>query len=414
MTVEFDSSGLLAKVTAVSEDECTVYIDFPNGKSGSFNTTQQRFAVGDVLLISGDIENNIDVTVDKTSSDSWPEDLWVGVVKIKCPDITVIESGGRLRTVPTRDIVSYAVGNTVHAGEVQGVSRVLSESPITYIELPQVDDTVIAGFLAEGTDYSELNFEDFGGLPDVVARARELIEVPLQKKDILEKIGARPIKGVLFTGEPGTGKTMLARIIASRSSARFYEISGPAIFSKWYGQSEELLRKLFKTASEQERAIIFFDEIDSVAAQRGDGSHEASKRVVAQLLTLMDGFSPDNNVVVIAATNRPQDLDVALRRPGRFDWEIEFPYPDENDRLDILLKTARRLSTASPLPHAMIAAMSSGWSAAELAHIWKEAALLAAQDRRDKIYEEDYIGGFERVSRYRLRFRRAAQAEEGQ
>ena len=206
---------------------------------------------------------------------------------------------------------------------------------------------------------------------------------------------------------------MLARIIASRSSAAFYEISGPAIFSKWYGQSEELLRKLFKTASEQERAIIFFDEIDSVAAQRGDGSHEASKRVVAQLLTLMDGFTPDNNVVVIAATNRPQDLDIALRRPGRFDWEIEFPYPDEDDRLDILLKTARRLSTSDPLPHAEIAAMSAGWSAAELAHIWKEAALLAVQDRRDKIFEEDYVGGFERVSRYRLRLRQAGQAGDG-
>ena len=413
MTVEFNSSGLLAKVTAISEDECTAYIDFRSGKSGSFNTIQQRFTVGDVLLISGDIENNIGVELTKMSGSAWPDKLWVGVVKIKRPDITVIHSGGQFRTVPTTDTVPYDVGNTVHAGEVQGVSRVLSESPITYIDLPQVDDSVIAGFLAARADEPELGFDDFGGLPTVVSRARELIEIPLQKNESLATIGARPIKGVLFTGEPGTGKTMLARIIASRSSAAFYEISGPAIFSKWYGQSEELLRKLFKTASEQERAIIFFDEIDSVAAQRGDGSHEASKRVVAQLLTLMDGFTPDNNVVVIAATNRPQDLDIALRRPGRFDWEIEFPYPDEDDRLDILLKTARRLSTSDPLPHAEIAAMSAGWSAAELAHIWKEAALLAVQDRRDKIFEEDYVGGFERVSRYRLRLRQAGQAGDG-
>ena len=409
MTVEFNSSGLLAKITAIGEDDRTVYIDFRNGKSGSFNTTQQRFTVGDVLLISGDIENNIDVELTKMSGNAWPDDLWVGVVKIKCPDITVIESGGRFRTVPTRDTVPYDVGNTVHAGEVQGVSRVLLESQITYIDLPQVDDTVIAGFLAAQTSESELGFDDFGGLPAVVARARELIEIPLQKNESLAVIGARPIKGVLFTGEPGTGKTMLARIIASRSSAAFYEISGPAIFSKWYGQSEELLRKLFMKAAEQQRAIIFFDEIDSVAAQRGDGSHEASKRVVAQLLTLMDGFTPDNNVVVIAATNRPQDLDIALRRPGRFDWEIEFPYPEEDDRLDILLKTARRLSTSNPLPHAEIAERTSGWSAAELAHIWNEAALLAVQDRRDKIFEEDYFGGFERVSRYRLRLRQVGQ-----
>ena len=152
-----------------------------------------------------------------------------------------------------------------------------------------------------------------------MSRARELIEVPLRNHEALSAIGARPIKGVLFTGEPGTGKTMLARIIAAQSGAAFYEISGPEIFSKWYGQSEELLRKLFQAAAKHDKAIIFFDEIDSVAAQRGDESHEASKRVVAQLLTLMDGFTPDTNVVVIAATNRPQDLDVALRRPGRFD-----------------------------------------------------------------------------------------------
>ena len=412
MTDEFNSSGLLAKITSISEDGRTIYIDFRNGKSDSFNTSRQ-FAVGDVLLISGDIENNIDIKLTKVPDNAWPDKLLVGVVKIKKPDVTVIHSGGRFRIVPTTDSVPYDVGNTVYAGEVQGVSRVLSDSPITYIDLPQVDDSAIAGFLATQADESELGFDGFGGLSAVVSRARELIEIPLQEKESLATIGARPIKGVLFTGEPGTGKTMLARIIASRSSAAFYEISGPAIFSKWYGQSEELLRKLFKSAAEQERAIIFFDEIDSVAAQRGDRSHEASKRIVAQLLTLMDGFTPDNNVVVIAATNRPQDLDIALRRPGRFDWEIEFPYPDEDDRLDILLKSARRLSTSDPLPHAEIAAMSTGWSAAELAHIWKEAALLAVQDRRNKIFEEDYIGGFERVCRYRIRLRRAGQAGDG-
>ena len=412
MTDEFNSSGLLAKITSISEDGRTIYIDFRNGKSGSFNTSRQ-FAVGDVLLISGDIENNIDIKLTKVPDNAWPDELLVGVVKIKKPDVTVIHSGGQFRIVPTTDSVPYDVGNTVYAGEVQGVSRVLSDSPITYIDLPQVDDSAIAGFLATQADESELGFDGFGGLSAVVSRARELIEIPLQEKESLATIGARPIKGVLFTGEPGTGKTMLARIIASRSSAAFYEISGPAIFSKWYGQSEELLRKLFKSAAEQERAIIFFDEIDSVAAQRGDRSHEASKRIVAQLLTLMDGFTPDNNVVVIAATNRPQDLDIALRRPGRFDWEIEFPYPDEDDRLDILLKSARRLSTSDPLPHAEIAAMSTGWSAAELAHIWKEAALLAVQDRRNKIFEEDYIGGFERVCRYRIRLRRAGQAGDG-
>ena len=132
---------------------------------------------------------------------------------------------------------------------------------------------------------------------------------------------------------------------------------------------------MFGKASGRDKAIIFFDEIDSVAAQRDDESHESSTRVVAQLLTLMDGFPSKANVVVIAATNRPQDLDFALRRPGRFDWEIHFPYPNRSDRGDILAKTARRLKTKDPLPHGDIAAKSEGWSAAELAAILTEAAL---------------------------------------
>ena len=291
--------------------------------------------------------------------------------------------------------------NTVEAGDVQGVVRVLSTTPIRLIDLPSLDDDVIDEFRWKSPEGSNLEFDDFGGLNEIVARARELIEVPLQNREALSEIGARPIKGVLFTGKPGTGKTMLAQIIAHQSGAEFYKISGPEIFSKWVGQSEELLRKLFDKAAHSDKAIIFFDEIDSVAAQRDDASHESSKRVVAQLLTLMDGFSSQANVVVIAATNRPQDLDVALLRPGRFDWEIHFPYPDQSDREDILMKTARRLQTKDPLPHGYIAARTEGWSAAELAAILTEAALLAVEDGRREIYEEDYIGGYQRRARYR-------------
>jgi transitional endoplasmic reticulum ATPase len=196
---------------------------------------------------------------------------------------------------------------------------------------------------------------------------------------------------------------MLARIIASVAKAEFYEISGPQIFSKWVGESEAVLRRIFEDAAKQERSIIFFDEIDSVAPQRASDANEASRRVVAQLLTQMDGFKPEQNVMVIAATNRAGDLDEALRRPGRFDWEVEFPLPDLEDREEILRVSAANLRTAHALPHDDIASKTAGWSSAELSAIWSEAALLAVADGRDLIMDDDYYGGFERVAGHRRR-----------
>ena len=269
MSIELGPSGLLAKITAIGEDDRRVYFDFRDGKTGSFHNADQTYSIGDVLLMTSDIDDNSRANIEKVPSSAWPDALWVGNVKIKLPDITVIDSSGRFRTVPTVTTPCYETGNAVQAGEVQGVTRVLSETPIKYIDLPQLDDSIIERFRSAHPGESDLGFDDFGGLPAVVARARELIEVPLRNSGSLSVIGARPIKGVLFTGEPGTGKTMLARIIASQSKAAFYEISGPEIFSKWYGQSEEFLRKLFEAAGRNEQAIIFFDEIDSVAAQRG-------------------------------------------------------------------------------------------------------------------------------------------------
>ncbi len=399
--------GVLAKVSSVSRDGDRVFFDLRNGNTGWLEQTSDEFAVGDVLWISGSGDSQ---RADKVDQDAWPDELWVGVVKIKRDDLTVVEVSGRHHIVPTNTAVDFRVGNTVQVGTAQGVVRVLADEPLRYVDLPAIDEEVLNQFRSGVSAGRQLNFDDFGGLSEVVARARELIELPLERHEALAEIGVRPIKGVLFTGEPGTGKTMLARIIAAQANAAFFEVSGPVIFSKWYGQSEELLREIFAAAGAEERAIIFFDEIDSVAAQRDDAAHEVSRRVVAQLLTLMDGFTTATNVVVIAATNRPQDLDVALRRPGRFDWEIEFPLPDEADRLDILRKTAPR--TSEKLPHADIAEKAIGWTGAELAAIWTEAALLAVADGRAAIAAEDYVGGFERVARQRARVGTRVQREE--
>lgn len=395
---EMGAFSNVARVRAIDKDGCRLYLEFRNGLTATVDGTNSfEFEVGTVVLVRTE-ENHIEVA----PYELWPEESWVGIVRIKQPDITVVDSGGRWKILTTRDDITYREGNTVEARDSYGVIRVLSEEPIKYIDLPSIDDTTIDKFKSQDGIRQE-TFEDFGGLQEVVERARELIEVPLKHKEALSKIGARPIKGVLFTGLPGTGKTMLARIIANSTDSAFYEISGPEVFSKWYGQSEEILRKLFEDAAKQEKAIIFFDEIDSVAGRRADESHEASRRVVAQLLTLMDGFTSDDNVVVIAATNRPQDIDTALRRPGRFDWEIHFPLPDLRDRELILQSSARYLSTIKPLPHTWISQNTDSWSAAELAAIWSEAALLAVADGRCNIIAEDYIGGYERVSKQRGR-----------
>lgn len=375
----------------------------PNGelhielRDGRFATVRgaEPLAVGTVVLIDSDSNY-----IEAAPSELWPEELLIGVVRLKRDDVTILDTGGRPLRIPTSD-VSYSEGNTVEATLAHGVSRVLSTDPIRYIDLSTIDASVVEQFKQRGGGVRE-TYDDFGGMAEIVERARELIELPLKYGEQLAEIGARPIKGVLFTGPPGTGKTMLARIIAGSAGATFYSISGPEIFSKWYGESEKVLREVFKDARKEKRAIIFFDEIDAVAGQRADDSHEASRRVVAQLLALMDGFKADEHVIVIAATNRPQDIDAALRRPGRFDWEIEFPLPSLSDRFLILKASSKPLRASGPLPHDWAADQTEGWSAAELSAIWSEAALLAVKDQRTSIVAEDYVGGLEHVSRHRL------------
>ncbi len=319
----------------------------------------------------------------------------IGVVRVKSKTNTIVSFLGTLQLIPTINDVYYEEGNTVKYKSNYGVIDVLSDEPLNSFDIKFKDEIIIDKFKSNKS--KKETFQDFGGFKDVVKRARELIELSLEKKDLLSEIGVRPIKGVLFTGAPGTGKTMLARIIANETDSDFYEIKGPEIISKWVGQSEEVLRSIFNDARTKDQAIIFFDEIDSVASQRDDNSHEASKRVVAQLLSLMDGFKPDNNIIVIATTNRKQDIDKALLRPGRFDWEINFPYPNLVDRFSILEVSAKNLNTEENLPFFMLAERTEGWSPAELSGIWKEAGLLAVAEDRGFINIEDFIGGFERA-----------------
>src|SRR5437016_5521823 len=221
----------------------------------------------------------------------------------------------------------------------------------------------------------QVTYEDIGGLKEEIQKVREMIELPLRHPEIFEKLGIEAPKGVLLYGPPGTGKTLLAKAVANESNAHFISISGPEIMSKFYGESEARLREIFKEAKEKSPSIIFIDEIDSIAPKREEVIGEVERRVVSQMLSLMDGLEGRGKVIVIAASNRPNALDPALRRPGRFDREIEIRIPDKKGRLDILLIHTRNMPLAEDVNLEKIAGISHGYVGADLEYLCKEAAM---------------------------------------
>jgi transitional endoplasmic reticulum ATPase len=230
---------------------------------------------------------------------------------------------------------------------------------------------------AKGDGAPSISYEDIGGIKNEVSRLREMIELPLRHPELFKRLGVEAPKGVLLHGPPGTGKTLLAKAVAHETNANFYTIGGPEIMSKFYGESEERLREVFKKAEENAPAIIFIDEIDSIAPKREEVSGEVERRVVAQLLSLMDGMSSRGKVVVIGATNRVNAIDPALRRPGRFDREIEIGVPDKDGRLEILQIHTRGMPLEKDVDLGVIANMSHGFVGADLQAVAKEAGIRA-------------------------------------
>jgi transitional endoplasmic reticulum ATPase len=226
-----------------------------------------------------------------------------------------------------------------------------------------------------GAGVPRVTYEDIGGLKNEVQKVREMIELPLRHPEIFERIGIEAPKGVLLFGPPGTGKTLLAKAVANETNANFYSIGGPEIMSKFYGESEERLRETFKQAQKNSPSIIFIDEIDSIAPKREEVSGDVEKRVVSQLLSLMDGIEARGKLVVIGATNRPNAIDPALRRPGRFDREIEIGIPDEEGRFDILQIHARGMPLTDDVNLESIAKVTHGFVGADLEALSKEAAM---------------------------------------
>jgi transitional endoplasmic reticulum ATPase len=220
-------------------------------------------------------------------------------------------------------------------------------------------------------------YEDIGGLKEEIQRLREMVELPMRHPEIFQRLGIDPPKGVLLHGPPGCGKTMLARAVASESDANFFSINGPEIMSKFYGESEARLREIFQQAEKNAPAIIFIDELDAIAPKREEVTGEVERRVVAQLLALLDGLTSRGNVIVIGATNRPNALDPALRRPGRFDREIEIGIPDKQGRHEVLQIHTRGMPLAEGVDLRRLANTTHGYTGADLAALGRETAMKA-------------------------------------
>lgn len=270
---------------------------------------------------------------------------------------------------------TFSVVSTVPAGPVivnGGTQIVIRESP-----RKKKSGKGVAG--------QQITYDDVGGLDDELKRIREMIELPLKHPELFDRLGIGAPRGVLLYGPPGTGKTLIAEAVANESGASLYSVRGPEIMGQYYGQSEERLRDIFKEASENTPSIVFLDEIDSIAPNRDSVAGEVERRVVAQLLTLMDGLGDRGNVIVIGATNREDSVDPALRRPGRFDREIEIGVPGRKARRDILAVHMRDMPLTEDVDPEALAGMTQGFVGADLAALCREAAMRCLSARMNEL-----------------------------
>ena len=241
----------------------------------------------------------------------------------------------------------------------------------------------------EEANMNEVGYEDIGGCSKQLAQIREMVELPLRHPQLFKSIGVKPPRGILLYGPPGTGKTLIARAVANETGAFFFLINGPEIMSKMAGESESNLRKAFEEAEKNAPSIIFIDELDSIAPKRDKVNGEVERRIVSQLLTLMDGLKQRAHVVVMAATNRPNSIDAALRRFGRFDREVDIGVPDETGRLEILRIHTKNMKLADDVDLEQISKETHGYVGSDLASLCSEAALQQIRERMDLIDFED-------------------------
>ena len=341
-------------------------------------SSQQQDYGRRLIRVDGYTRNNLGIGID--------DNVFIRKVKTAKAEQVVLSPAEELNVVGLEEhLPELLEGRVVTKGDMIPVNMVGRKIGFLVTTIIPTNDPAI---IDAGTEFvigsvpksgakgvPRVNYEDIGGLRNVIQKVREMIELPMRHPEIFDRIGIEAPRGVLLYGPPGTGKTLLAKAVANETNANFYSIGGPEIMSKFYGESEERLRETFKQAQENAPSIIFIDEIDSIAPKREEVSGDVEKRVVSQLLTLMDGLESRGKVVVIGATNRPDALDPALRRPGRFDREIEIGIPDQFGRSEILEIHTRGMPLTQDVNLESIAKITHGFVGADLEAVCREAAM---------------------------------------
>lgn len=315
-----------------------------------------------VVTRRGTVKNAISIALSPVGMRLNVDEDFTNFVKTRLMERTFVEGDVTLVMM-----LGQAIPFTVTKARPHGIIRMTYETNLQILTEPT----------PEAKGVPRTTYEDIGGLHEEIQRIREMVELPLRHPELFQRLGIEPPKGVLLHGPPGCGKTLLARAVANESEANFFSINGPEIMSKFYGESEARLREMFQQAQKNSPSIIFIDELDAIAPKREEVTGEVERRVVAQLLALMDGLAGRGNLIVIGATNRPNALDPALRRPGRFDREVEIGVPVKDARYEILQIHTRGMPLTEGVDLKKLAAMTHGYTGADLAALGRETAMKA-------------------------------------
>jgi transitional endoplasmic reticulum ATPase len=320
-----------------------------------------RVAINEYVVIRpGKVANATNVVLAPVDMRLNVDEDFTNFVKNRLMERTLVEGDTTLVMM-----LGHAIPFTVTKIRPHGIVRITYDTKLQILAEPA----------PEAKGVPRTTYEDIGGLHEEIQRVREMVELPLRHPELFQRLGIDPPKGVLLHGPPGCGKTLLARAVANESEANFLSINGPEIMSKFYGESEARLREMFQQAQKNSPSIIFIDELDAIAPKREEVTGEVERRVVAQLLALMDGLTGRGNVIVIGATNRPGALDPALRRPGRFDREVEIGVPDKQGRHEILQIHTRGMPLAKDVDLKKLYEMTHGYTGADLAALTRETAM---------------------------------------